>query len=279
MLSAGLIVFRESLEAALFVGIVAASTRGVMHRTWWLSLGVAAGVVGSVLMASAMGQISSWADGLGQDLVTAVILSVALCMLAWHCIWMAPNSQRMVQEAKCIGASTTPGQQNLWALAIAVSLSVLREGAETVLFVAGWMTGANESLGDLIASVAVGLGMGTFAGWLIYTGLGQVKPQRLFAITHVWIVLLAGSLASQLAKTAHQADWISMFGEPAWDISFWLPHDSALAMVLHGVLGFVASPTQLQLLLYLATTVLIGMAARHVKLLLLQRQAVAVAKN
>jgi len=271
MLNAGLIVFRESLEAALFVGIVAASTRGLMHRTWWLSMGVAAGVVGSVLLASGMGQISSWADGLGQDLATAVILSIALGMLAWHCIWMAPNSQRMVQEAKFIGTSTTQGQQTLWALAIAVSLSVLREGAETVLFVAGLTAGSNQSLGDLIASVAIGLGLGTFAGWLIYAGLGQVKPQRLFAITHVLILMLAGSLASQLAKTAQQADWISMFGEPAWDLSSWLPHDSVLAMVLHGVLGFDARPTQLQLLLYLATTALIGIAARQVKLWMSQR--------
>jgi len=272
MFGTGLIVFRETLEAALFVGIIAATTRGVMNRTRWLSFGVAAGALGSVLMALAMGQMSSWANGIGQDIVTACILSISLCMLSWHCIWVSPNSHQMIQDAKQIGTSTAQGNQTLWALAIAVALSVLREGAETVLFVAGLMTGSSESQGLLISSVAIGLAMGAFAGWLIYKGLGQVKPQRLFAVSYILILMLAGSLASQLAKTANQADWISLFGEHAWDISSLLPNDSAIGRVLHGVLGFDASPTQLQVLFYLGTTVLIWTAAKRMKLLISQRR-------
>ena len=268
MFGTGLIVFREALEAALFIGIIAASTRGVINRTRWLCFGVAVGILGSVLMASVMGQISAWAGGIGQDIVTACILSTALCMLAWHCIWVSPNSHQMVQEAKQIGSATSKGNQTLWALAIAVALSVLREGAETVLFVAGLVLGSTESLGTLTLSVALGLAMGVLAGWLIYKGLGQVKPQRLFAVTNILILMLAGSLASQLAKTANQADWISLLGDQAWDISALLPNDSAIGMVLHGVLGFDASPTQLQVLFYLATIIFIWIVAKQIKLLI-----------
>ena len=278
MFGTGLIVFRETLEAALFVGIVAASTRGVIDRSRWLSFGVAAGAFGSVLMALAMGRISSWADGIGQDIVSLCILVIALCMLAWHCIWVSPNSSQMVQDAKQIGASTSKGNQSLWALAIAVALSVLREGAETVLFVSGLITGSSGSLGAIISSVAIGLTLGTLAGWLIYEGLGRVKPQRLFAVTNILILMLAGSLASQLAKTATQADWISLFGEQAWDISTLLPNDSAIGMVLHGVIGFDASPTQLQVLFYLGATSLIWIAARQVKLLISQRRNALITK-
>jgi high-affinity iron transporter len=273
-----LIVFRETLEAALFVGIVAASTRGVIYRTHWLSVGVAAGAFGSVLMASAMGQISSWADGVGQDIVTICILSIALCMLAWHCIWVSPNSHQMVKDAKQIGTSTSQGDQTLWALAIAVALSVLREGAETVLFVSGLIVGSSESQGAVILSVAIGLTLGTLAGWLIYEGLGKVKPQRLFAVTNILILMLAGSLASQLARTATQADWISLFGEQAWDISALLPNDSAIGMVLHGVIGFDANPTQLQVLFYLGATSLIWIAARQMKSLISQRRSTLISK-
>jgi len=177
-----------------------------------------------------------------------------------------------------MGASTSNGNQSLWALAIAVALSVLREGAETVLFVSGLITGSSESLGAIISSVAIGLTLGTLAGWLIYEGLGQVKPQRLFAVTNILILMLAGSLASQLAKTANQADWISLFGEQAWDISALLPNDSAIGMVLHGVIGFDASPTQLQVLFYLGATSLIWIAARQVKLLISQRRNALIKK-
>jgi high-affinity iron transporter len=217
-------------------------------------------------MASVMGQISAWADGIGQDIVTACILSIALCMLAWHCIWVSPNSHQMVQDAKQIGSATSNGTQTLWALAIAVALSVLREGAETVLFVSGLVLGSTESLGTLTLSVAFGLAMGVLAGWLIYKGLGQIKPQRLFAVTNILILMLAGSLASQLAKTANQADWISVFSEQAWDISDLIPSKSMTAMVMHGVFGFDVSPTQLQVIFYLTAICLIWIAARQIKL-------------
>lgn len=278
MFGTGLIVFRETLEAALFVGIVAASTRGVIHRTRWLSFGVAVGASGAMLMAKAMGQISNWADGMGQDIVTLCILSIALGMLAWHCIWVSPNSNQMIQDAKQIGASTSEGDQTLWALAVAVALSVLREGAETVLFVSSLITGSSESQGAIILSVAIGLTMGALAGWLIYEGLGKVKPQRLFAVTNILMLMLAGSLASQLAKTASQADWISVFGEQAWDISALLSNDSAIGMVLHGVIGFDASPTQLQVLFYMSTTSLIWISARQMKLLISQRPSALISK-
>lgn len=266
MFGAGIIVFRETLEAALFVGIIAASTRGLVDRTHSLSLGVALGALGSLLLASMMGQISDWADGIGQEIVDTAILTIALAMLAWHCIWVSNNAQRMVQEAKQIGNATAQGHQNLWVLAIVVALSVLREGAETVLFVSGLMASTSMSTGELITSAFAGVSIGVCAGWLVYAGLGFIKTSRLFEITNVLILLLAGSLASQIAKTANQADWISIFSEQAWDISHLIPNESFVSMVLHGVLGFDVSPTQLQVIFYMAAICLIWIATRQMKL-------------
>ena len=99
MFGTGLIVFRETLEAALFVGIVAAATRSVPNRTRWLMLGAVAGMVGSLLMATAIEQISDWANGLGQDLVNVVILSVALLMLTWHNVWMARHGRELAAHS------------------------------------------------------------------------------------------------------------------------------------------------------------------------------------
>lgn len=265
MFATGLIVFRETLEAALFIGIVAASTRGLLHRSRWLALGVAVGGFGSLLMASAIGEISSWADGVGQEIVNAAILGTALAMLAWHCIWVSPNAHHMVQDAKRLGSLASHGERSLWALAVAVALSVLREGAETVLFVAGLMSSPTVNEVGMAVGAALGLALGSIAGWMIYTGLGKVRPQYLFGVTNGLIVLLAGNLASQIAKTANQADWISAFSEPAWDVSWLLANDSALGMVLHGLVGFDANPSQMQLISYLATTVAIGLAAAHMK--------------
>ena len=47
MFGAAIIVFRETLEAALLIGIVAAATRGLPPRNRWLALGIGAGLAGS----------------------------------------------------------------------------------------------------------------------------------------------------------------------------------------------------------------------------------------
>lgn len=271
MLGAGLIVFRETLEAALFVGIVAATTRGLANRGRWLAAGVAAGAAGSLVMASVMDHIAAWAEGLGQDVVTATILCVALAMLAWHCVWVSTHSREMVEQARRIGATALKGTGSLWALAIAIALCVLREGAETVLFVGGLLSGPEAQTGSLLTSAGLGLVLGALLGWAVYRGLGRVSPRRLFSITNGLILLLAGGLASQLAKTLNQADWVTAFGERAWDVSAWVANDSALGMLLRGLAGFDASPTRLQLVFYFATVLAIGLAARHMKARVAQR--------
>jgi high-affinity iron transporter len=264
MLGTGIIVFRETLEAALFIGIVAASTKGLERRSRWLSLGVCMGMLGSLLMASAMDSISNWAEGFGTDLVTACILIIALAMLAWHCIWVSAHAKDMVKDARNLGNNASSGHSTLLALSVAVGLSVLREGAETVLFVAGLVSGSEESALAVTVSVLAGLASGALAGFLVYAGLGKVKPQRLFAVTNVLILLLAGNLASQLAKTLNQADVLPYLSDSAWDISALLPNESAPGMLLHGVIGYDANPMQLQLVFYAATVLAIFVAARFV---------------
>ena len=108
MFAATLIVFRESLEAALFVGIVAAATRQLAGRTRWLSAGVGIGVLGAVALALLAERISGLADGIGQDLVNIGVLSVALTMLLWHCTWVSVHARDMASQARRIGQSARP---------------------------------------------------------------------------------------------------------------------------------------------------------------------------
>ena len=66
-----LVVFREVLEAALIVSIVAAVTKGVPGRTRWILGGVAAGVLGSFLVALFAERIAGAAEGVGQEIFNA----------------------------------------------------------------------------------------------------------------------------------------------------------------------------------------------------------------
>lgn len=265
MFATALIVFRETLEAALFVGIVAAATRGLAGRGRWLTAGVFAGVLGALALAAGADRISGLAGGIGQDLVNVGILTVALAMLAWHCIWVSTHGQAMSREAKQLGSSVREGRSAPRALLVAVALAVLREGAETVLFVAGLATGGPSDPVGMAGSAALGLTAGAALGVLIYFGLSKVRPQHLFAVTNVMILVLAAAIASQLARALAQSGLVEFWSGPVWDTSAVLATDSALGVVLHALAGYDANPSGLQLAFYVATLLVVGFATRKVQ--------------
>jgi high-affinity iron transporter len=262
MFAAALIVFRESLEAALFVGIVAAATRGLLARGRWLGAGVAIGVFGALVLAALAPHVSSWFDGLGQDMINITVLSIALAMLLWHCIWVAAHSREMAAQARRLGESVQQGDRKPWALLIAVALAVLREGAETVLFVAGAITGGSTAFGDVALAVVIGVGLGAGAGAIIYAGLARVPTRHIFTTTNVLIAILAGSIASQLVKSLAQAGLLERWTAPVWDSSSLLSPDSALGTLLHALVGYDATPSAAQLTSYLAVLAFIYAGTR-----------------
>lgn len=265
MFSTGLIVFRETLEAALFVGIIAACTQGLAQRGFWLGCGVLMGVAGAVGMAFGLEHLGNWAEGLGQELVNVFIVAVALMMLAWHCIWVSTHVQEMVQTAKRLGATAAQGKNTLWALSLAVALAVLREGSETVIFVAGFWSGTSGGRTPMLLGAALGLLGGVSAGALIYFSLARIKTQHVFLVTNGLVLILAGSLAAQLAKNLTQAGLIDHGTDPLWDISPILSNDSAPGVFLHALMGYDAKPSALQLLFYFGAMGLIWFASRQTK--------------
>ena len=265
MFASALIVFRETLEAALFIGIVAAATRGLAGRSRWIALGVAGGIMGALLLAAGMEQLSNWTDGSGQDVLNAIFLAMALAMLAWHCIWVSAHARDMVQQAKDVGQQASQAGKALWAIAIAVGVCVLREGVETVLFIGGVATSAQSGWQSMLAGSCFGLLTGVAMGLLIYLGLTRIKVHYVFAVSNAFLLLLAGSLASQLAKVLAQIGWVSQGSEPLWDTSASLPEDSPPGLLLHALAGYDASPSAMQLGFYLGAITLIWLGARWVQ--------------
>jgi high-affinity iron transporter len=265
MFATALIVFRETLEAALFIGIIAAATRGLLRRTQWLSLGVAAGCVGAVGVALAMARISSLGNGLGQDYLNIGIITVALLMLTWHCVWISTHSRETAREAKQMGLAAKDGSSSLWALSIAVALAVLREGSETVVFVYGFMSGSAQGTDSMLLGVGIGLFTGAACGVLIYQGLTKIKTQHFFTVTNAWVLIMAGALAAQLARALAQSGLVQLWTEPLWDTSSALSMDSALGSIFRALVGYDARPSGLQILFYAGAITMIALATQQAK--------------
>jgi len=257
MLGVAIIVFREVLEAALIIGVVAAASRGIAGRTAALSMGVGAGAVGAVLVAVFAGSISQAARGMGQEIFNASVLGLAVLMLAWHCIWMAQHGAAMAADARQVTQDVRQGARGLSAITMVAALAVLREGAETVLFLYGMTAGGGLSATSVAAGAALGLLSGGAIGLALYAGLLRIPVRYFFSVTGVLVLLLAAGLAGQMASYLVQADLLPSLRNPVWDTSWLLDAQSPLGAFLHVLIGYDSRPSAMQMVFYVATLALI----------------------
>ncbi|HEV2186843.1 MAG TPA: FTR1 family protein [Stellaceae bacterium] len=258
MLATAIIVFREVLEAALIVGIVMAASRGALGRGLWVSGGIAAGILGALLVAIFAAAIAAAAQGMGQELFDAGILLAAVAMLGWHNVWMSRHGRELAGNATRLGKDVRSGARPLWALAFAVSLAVLREGSEAVLFLYGIALAGQGGALAMVMGGIIGLALGVAAGTAIYWGLVSIPMRLLFTITSWLVLLLAAGLASQAAAFLMQADLLPPLGSNLWDTSFILSDQSLIGRILHTLIGYTAQPAGIQIVFYAATLLTIG---------------------
>ena len=257
MLAALIIVFREVVEAGIVVGIVLAATRSVGGSRLWAATGVAAGVLGSCLVALFADAIASAFSGFGQEMFNAGILSIAVIMLIGHNIWMARHGRELARDIRATGEAIARGSKSLIALAIVVGVAVLREGSEIVLFLYGIAISDGSSGAVLILGGIGGLILGGGLSAVTYFGLVRVPTRHLFKVTGLMIAFLAAGMAAQAALFLTQAGVVDVLDQTVWDSSAVLSETSILGRVLHTLIGYSDQPTMLQLLVYLATLLVI----------------------
>lgn len=264
MLASAVIVFREVLEAALIVGIVLAATKGLEGSRRWVSAGILAGLIGSAAIAGSAEALSEALSGMGQEVFNASILGLAVLMLGWHTVWMSSHGREMAAEMKRVGHAVSMGSRPLSVLAVVVGVAVLREGAETVLFVFGVSASGESGKLATIAGCAVGLGAGITVGILLYRGLLAIPSRHLFTVTTWLVTLLAAGMAAQAVTYLSAAGLIEMPTQPLWDTSWLLPEGSIGGRLLHTLVGYVDRPSAGQLAAYGVTLLGIAGLARVV---------------
>ncbi len=259
MLAIALLVFREVLEAALIVSIVAAATRGVPRRGAALLGGIGLGMLGALLVALGAGRIAALFSGVGQEVFNATVLLAAVLMIAWHVVWMASHGRELATRMQGMGQAVRVGASPLAVLVVVVALAVLREGSEVVLFLYGMLAGG---AGHLDAGLALGLAAGIVVGLLLYFGLLRIPMRHFFGATNALLILLAAGLASDAVAFLVQADLLPALGEPLWNSSALLSEHSLPGQALHVLTGYTARPVPTQLLAWLATVMALGVGMR-----------------
>ncbi len=253
MAGALIIVLREVIEAGLIVGIVLAATRTLQSRGRYVAGGILAGLLGAALVATFAGALSNALAGIGQEVFNAAILGLAVIMLGWHNIWMARHGRQIGEDMRQLGREVLSGSRSLTALAIVVAVAVLREGSEVVLFLYGVVISSGETGLSLLLGGLLGLVLGAGISALTYTGLAVIPPRHLFRVTSVLIGFMAAGMAAQSVAFLEQAEIATGLGDAVWNTSSLLADNSIAGRVLHTLLGYTGKPTELQLVVYLAT--------------------------
>ena len=257
MLGAAIIVFRESFEAALLIGIVAAATRTIAGRSRFVWGGIAAGTLGAIAVAALTGRIAQLFGGMGQELFNAAVLGLAVIMLASHNIWMSVHGAELAADARKVGRDVAEGRSTLSAILVVIAVAVLREGSETALFLYGLLSAGSTSPGELLTGSVMGLAAGVAVGVVMYAGILRVPMRWFFAVTSALILLLAAAMAAQMARFLVQGDVLPSLADPLWDTSSALPANSPLGALLHALMGYDPQPSGMQLLFYVVTAAVI----------------------
>lgn len=265
MLSTFVIVFRETLEAALIVAIVLAASKGIEGRSRWVATGVAAGLCGAALLALFADGLANLFEGNGTEVFNAVVLLLAVVMLGWHQIWMSTHGAELAGQSKAIGQEVREGTRPLYALAIVCTVAVLREGSETVLFLYGIAIDGELSAATMLQGGALGVLGAAIVGALFYAGLLRVPLKHIFRVTSVILLLLAAGLAAQAAAFLVQAGYLPALGYDIWNTSGILPQENPIGFLLHILIGYVARPEGIQIAAYILTIALILAATAAVR--------------
>jgi len=242
MLNALIVVFRESLEAMLVIGVLLAwigrqPEPTALKRGLWL--GVAAGIGLALALGFATFAAQSQLAGEALEKFQVGMVLFASGLIVQMVFWMHRHGRHMKQELEA-QAGRAVGALGIGAVA---ALAVAREGAETVIFLYGL---GLESGGDRVALLAAGLAgfaLAAATGWLVARGARFLSFRALFAASEILLLVIASSLLTAGVDRMIGLDWLPPLLDPVWDSSALLDDGSTAGRLLADFAGYRARPS------------------------------------
>ena len=132
----------------------------------------------------------------------------------------------------------------------------MREGSEIVLFLYGIALSGGGGASPCLSAAGLVYYWGCCQRHDV-SGLVRIPARHLFTVNGWLIALLAAGMASQAVVFLQQAGWINAFSETLWDTSAILTDGSLAGKALHTLVGYTDRPTDIQLIVYIATLTVI----------------------
>ncbi|GHT94157.1 hypothetical protein AGMMS49545_15010 [Betaproteobacteria bacterium] len=255
MLNAFFVVWRESLEALLIIGILYAWLKadGDRRGLRTLFVGVAAGVVLALLLGWGILHAQSELTGNALEVFQIVAMTLAAILIVQMVFWMRQHGQKLKVNLETQLASARKAQGQ-WGVIVVAALAVAREGAETVIFLYGLALGGEVSA--LVFGAIGGFAVAILTAWGTAKSLAWLPIGRLLRISSFLLLVLASSMLIAASDHLIGMDWLPTLIDPVWDTSALLDDNAGFGRLLHDFAGYRARPALSSLLIWLAYWVL-----------------------
>lgn len=231
------ICFRECLETSIIVSVLlaflkqtlgpehdAAVRKRLVRQIWY---GVGAGLLICVIICAAVigtfytagKNVFDSAENIWEGAL-AILASIIITLMGAALLRVSKLQDKWrVKIAKVLEEKDTKlpikGRFKRWsekyAMFILPFITVLREGIEAVLFIAGVGLGLPATSFPL--AVICGLGAGALIGYLIYKGGNKTSLQIFLVISTCFLYLVAAGLFSKGVWKLEQNAWVKLAGD------------------------------------------------------------------
>lgn len=261
-----LITFREALEAALIIGIIAAyltkTGKADAKKYLWIGSGIAIAV--SIALGFALLVVYGGLAGIGEKLFEGTAAILAAGILTYMIFWMGKNARNIKDNLqKKVDVALSRGY--LLGITGIAFIAVLREGIETVLFLVATAT-------IDITGTMIGAGLGVTIVVLL-TILAMKRIYRLnlhafFKYSSLLLIIFAAGLfgfgVHEYIEAAETANIDTGFlGMKAYDInppdaSHPLHEKGAIGSIAKALVGYDGNPEWLRVFAYLFYWIIVG---------------------
>lgn len=260
-----IITFREALEAALIIGIIAAYIAKIGRKDLnrYLAAGIIAAVIASAAVAMIFKTIYGGLEGPSEELFEGASALTAAAVLTYMIFWMAGNSKMIkgeLQEKVDISISN----EKMLGIAVMSFIAVFREGVETVLFLG---TLAISSPIDTLVGFILGVLAVVLLSAVMFRGIYRLDLGRFFKYTSILLILFSAGMVAIGVHELNEAGIIPPVIEHAWDInppvnpdgSYPLLHENgAVGDILKSLIGYNGDPSLTEVIAYTGYWAIIG---------------------
>ncbi|KAL0940860.1 high-affinity iron transporter [Colletotrichum truncatum] len=238
-----LVVFRESLETVIIVSVLLAFLKQTLdgpnrdlnvykslRRQVWLGTGIgflicliAAGVLIGVFYK--LGRNSWEAHELYYEGAFSILAAVIITIMGAALLRIGKMQEKWrIKLAKAMESPIKTGANRGWlkhfaekyAMFVLPFITVLREGIEAIVFVAGVSFSAPATAVPL--PVVIGLIIGALVGYLLYKGGSTAKLQVFLVISTCLLYLVAAGLFTKAVGDFEQQAWNNVVGGDAAEL-------------------------------------------------------------